>query len=275
LFKILVTASDYPQLVRNYLKYCSYRRMVDQTGKLDLTNITFFHPTTLLPLFILMQKLDDTSIILPRNPDISNYIEIAKGQQTVQGQKTYVPLTRLTRDPQEKEIVLARILELGKDVEVVAKNPDAFSLIVYELVENIYEHSGFKVAYVLDQKYPRISKLEICFVDDGITIPGSFEKIGLRYEKQEHHKAIHDALNGLSSKKEEGRGTGLTNVSRIVKEGFKGEMFLVSGFGAVYLAGSKEPVYYKLYEATSFSGTLVSIRAPLTAGKINIYNVVR
>jgi len=52
-------------------------------------------------------------------------------------------------------------------------------------------------------------------------------------------------------------------------------MFLVSGFGAVYLAGSKEPVYYKLDEATSFSGTLVSIRAPLTAGKINIYNVVR
>jgi anti-sigma regulatory factor (Ser/Thr protein kinase) len=274
LFKILVTASDYPQLVRNYLKYCSYRRMVDQTGKLDLTNITFVHPTTLLPLLILMQKIDDTFIILPRNPDIANYIKIMKRQQTSQGQMTYVSM-QLTGQPQEKQIILDRINELGKDVEVVAKNPDAFSLIVYELIQNIYEHSGFKVAYVLAQKYPRISKLEICFVDDGITIPGSFEKIGLRYEKQEHHKAIHDALNGLSSKKEEGRGTGLTNVSRIVKEGFKGEMFLVSGFGAVYLAGSKEPVYYKLYEATSFSGTLVSIRAPLTAGKINIYNVVR
>jgi anti-sigma regulatory factor (Ser/Thr protein kinase) len=274
LFKVLVTASDYPQLVRNYLKYCGYRRMVDQTGKLDLTNITFFHPTTLLPLLILMQKIDDASIILPRNPDIANYIKIMKRQQTSQGQMTYVSM-QLTGQPQEKQIILDRINELGKDVEVVAKNPDAFSLIVYELIQNIYEHSGFKVAYVLAQKYPRISKLEICFVDDGITIPGSFEKIGLRYEKQEHHKAIHDALNGLSSKKEEGRGTGLTNVSRIVKEGFKGEMFLVSGFGAVYLAGSKEPVYYKLDEATSFSGTLVSIRAPLTAGKINIYNVVR
>ena len=274
MFKVLVTASDYPQLVKNYLKYCSYRRMVDQTGKLDLTNITFFHPTTLLPLLILMQKIDDTSIILPRNPDIANYIKIMKRQQTSQGQMTYVSM-QLTGQPQEKKIILDRINELGKDVEVVAKNPDAFSLIVYELIQNIYEHSGFKVAYVLAQKYPRISKLEICFVDNGITIPGSFEKIGLRYEKQEHHKAIHDALNGLSSKKEEGRGTGLTNVSRIVKEGFKGEMFLVSGFGAVYLAGSKEPVYYKLDEATSFSGTLVSIRAPLTAGKINIYNVVR
>lgn len=123
----------------------------------------------------------------------------------------------MTRKPSEKEILLERIFELGNDVEVVANTSDAFSLIVSELVDNIYEHSDFKTAYVFAQKYPKIGKLEICFVDDGITIPGSFQKIELIYEKQEHYKAIHDALNGLSSKKIVGRGTGLTNVSRLKK----------------------------------------------------------
>gem|GEM_PF-6842937 len=72
MFTTSVTAAVYPQLVENYRTYCRYRKMAEQTGKLDLSHISFLYPTTLLPLLILMQKIDAKYITPPRDRDIAN-----------------------------------------------------------------------------------------------------------------------------------------------------------------------------------------------------------
>lgn len=269
-----MAAHKLPDLVEHYLKYCRYRRMFEQTGTIDLSDESFLYPTTLLPLLILIERIGAENVIMPHNQDVAKYIRVVTRQDSIQEPKTYIPFTKLPKEHDEMEPILQRIRELGRDVEIIGYNLDAFILIVNEMVENIYEHSEFNMAYMCAQRYPTLAILDLCFADDGITIPGSFKKCGFRYDENEHYKAIHDALMGLSSKKESGRGTGLRSTGQIVQKGFNGEMFIASGFGAVYIAGGTHRMPFILSYDNRLDGTLISIRVPLRPQKINIYEFV-
>lgn len=184
-----------PELIEHYQKYCGYRKSFQQTGRLDLSGETFLYPTTLLPLLILIQKVGAEKVIMPRSRDVASYIAAVTRPGSIQESRSYIPFMSLPRERQDIRPVMERIRKLCGDDKVVAINLDAFMLIVSEMVDNIYEHSEFNVAYALAQRYPNLRVLDLCFADDGITIPGSFERIGIRYEKNEHNKAIRDVFH--------------------------------------------------------------------------------
>ncbi|MGH9923606.1 MAG: ATP-binding protein, partial [Nitrososphaerales archaeon] len=145
--------------------------------------------------------------------------------------------------------------------------------VVGELVDNIYQHSEFTMALVMAQKYPKKGFVELGFFDNGITIPGSFLKQGLIYDEEEAHKAIADALKGLSSKGGKERGHGLRSSVRIFLEGLGGEVLIISGAGAVYMSKQGSSCYV-LGGYHKLGGTLISIRIQDLAKQINIYNYV-
>ena len=133
----------------------------------------------------------------------------------------------------------------------------------------MYDHAEFNNALVMAQRYDKKKFLEITFFDDGITIPGSFSKKGLKFSDSE---ALVQALNGLSAKSQE-RGYGLSSNLKILTRGLQGEMFIASGRGAIHIT-KNTPKLYKLQEEHRLEGTLISVRIPFPTPQVNIYEFI-
>lgn len=262
-----------PELVSNYVEFCQYRDGFKKTNTIDLSNATFIYPTTFLPLLNLALEHKGCKILEPKDPKVTNYILKILEEQPDSSSKSYVPVVPLSPDPKESGYVLDQIFELQKREGFVSGGEEAFKYVVGELVDNIYQHSEFTRALVMAQKYGKMGFVELGFFDNGITILGSFAKHGLIYDEEEAHKAISDALKGLSSKGGRERGHGLSSSVRIFLDGLGGEVLIVSGSGAVYMSKQRS-ICYVLSNYHKLTGTLISIRIQDLARQINIYNYV-
>lgn len=256
-----------PQLVENYLKYCNYKKEFLEFNKIDLSDLDFIYPTTFVPLVNLILESSIKNIDMPRNNNVTNYI-LTILKKEIDPSKTYIPLIELPVEEEKRSKILEHIYQLPKHLQFVASDDNAYSYIVNELVDNIYQHSEFTRAMVMAQKYKNF--VELCFFDNGITIAGSFNKKGMKYKDDESHIAIRDALNGLSSKEDEGRGYGLRTCMEIFLKGLDGEVWIISGSGGIYM--NKEKRYdYNFSESSRLTGTLISIRVQEIARDIDIY----
>lgn len=82
--------------------------------------------------------------------------------------------------------------------------------------------------------------MEFCPLDDGVTIGGSLRDVGYEHDDTE---AIGQALNGLTSKKSIERGYGLGESIEYFTGEQKGEVFIASGNGGLYMSGDRrEPL---------------------------------
>jgi hypothetical protein len=106
---------------------------------------------------------------------------------------------------------------------------------------------------------------DLSIFDNGITIRGSFNNYGMvGFDESE---AIVRAINGLSSKESTERGHGLGSTFRLVINGLKGHLFIVSGSGAIFISPDKK-IQYNVTSKNRLEGTLVSIRAPHSSHEI-------
>jgi len=147
----------------------------------------------------------------------------------------------------------------------------AFKYILNELVDNIYEHSKFTEAFVMAQTYPKIKFIEICFFDNGITIPGSFNKTGKRVDDT---TAIAEAINGESTKPGTERGYGLGSSIQLATKGLNGQVLIVSAGAAIQFNECQTPTVFDLTEQKRLNGTLVSVKIPFTDEQVDIYPYV-
>lgn len=120
------------------------------------------------------------------------------------------------------------------------------------------------------QRYPSKGFVDVCFLDDGITINGSFKKKGIRIRYD--YKAIAEAVSGLSTKDQD-RGYGLNSTMSIFTRGLRGEMLIISGSGGLLCSGDAQQ-FYKLGKTDKLKGTLVSVRIPYPSPKVNIYDFI-
>ena len=257
-----------PEIVNNYLLFCNYRERAKSTKKIDLSWCNWLFPTTLLPLGVFIKKNKSMKYLPPHNQNVANYVDLVTGKITLEDaeNKSYLPCVYLPKNRKEATDILECIFRLHNNGKEYG-GETVFKYLVGELVDNIYEHSEFENALVMAQRYDQKGFVEICFFDDGITIPGSFKKQGMIFEDQQ---AIMEAVNGLSTKSKE-RGFGLSSNMTIFTKGMDGKVFIVSGRGAVYVGKSRQKVY-KLQDQHRLEGTLISIRIPVPAPKVNIYD---
>lgn len=92
-----------------------------------------------------------------------------------------------------------------------------------ELTNNIYNHAPFEEelashGYTYAQEYPFKKILDLCVMDDGLGIPGRFQKSGIEFEDDCH--AIELAISNHSTASEDRveRGNGLWSTLRLVVE---------------------------------------------------------
>jgi len=258
---------DYPALLTEYIKFVNYRINFEKEGKLDLTDVVFIFPTTLLPLSEFIINNQD-KYIPPDDYPTANYISTIITATSSNPQKTYTPIVSLPNSYNDAEIYLKKLFDIQRSPNDFG-GISAFKYVVSELVDNIYQHSRFTRALIVGQRFDYKGFVDLVFYDNGITVPQTFKEKGLNYEAS---FAIREALNGVSTK-DDNRGFGLRTCLNLFKKGLKAEFFIVSGNGAVH-CDKKGDNLYRLVDTARLNGTLISVRIPKDAPEVNIYDYV-
>jgi len=111
--------------------------------------------------------------------------------------------------------------------------------------------------------------IEFCLYDDGISIPESLRNYNDRFKSLEDCYLINKALNGQSTKGNTERGYGMNTSANIIVDGLRGEMFVASKKGAIYM-NHGHVKHYRL--PSEIKGTLIGLRVPRKEVVINLYN---
>lgn len=249
-----------------YVDYCQCANNVQNNNEIDLSDFDFFFPTTLLPIGNLIIENPSATLIPPNDELVDRYIETMTHPSSDEGTGTYVPIVRLSDNRENSTEDLERVYQLQRRDSTLFGNESAFNYVVGELVDNIYEHSQFSRALIMGQKYQTKGFVDLCFYDNGITIPKTFETSGMRFKP---HEAIASAINGASSVRQD-RGFGLRTSARLCVQGLKGIIQIISGSGAVYYSNN-ETYHYSFSDPYRLNGTLITLRIPYPTEPIDIY----
>lgn len=260
-------------LVESYLRFCAYREKFTREKNIDLEEAKWFYPTTLLPLADFIKEHGDMKCTMPSDKITKNYLStIMRGSSPKANALTYCPIVNLPEQEEGAEKALEPLYKYQNNGRYCG-GENAFKYLIGELFGNIYEHSCFRHAFVMAQRYPSKRFTEICIFDDGITIPGSFKKSGKPINPDVD--AIKSALQGATTKPGE-RGFGLGTCAAIATEALKGELVVVSGMGIVYFSHGTEPALFDLSSSRSLHlhGTLIGLRIPVNEQNVNIMKYV-
>lgn len=258
-----------PELLQEYRKFCEIREKSKKSNVIDLSSYSFFYPTSMLLLAdFLIDNKSSMKYISPL-PGVQNYISTVMEKNYSEG-ATYVPIIDLPQDKNQANKIIDILQNLHKNGKDYGGR-NAFTYLIGELIDNIYQHSEFSNASVMAQRYGKRGFVEITIFDDGISIPTCFEKGGHHFSYDCY--AIVDALHGKSTKHDVERGHGLRSLVNLYIEGIGGELLLVSRNSAVYKKKSEEKCY-NTEGAYELSGTLVSIRIRYPAPVVDIYDYI-
>jgi hypothetical protein len=253
--------SQIPEILEEYGKFCEIRKNSLELNKIDLSKYDWFYPTCLLPLCNLMFE-NSLHYTPPSSENVSNYISVILSSNNIN--KSYIPLLQLPHKYSEVGRVIDRLQILCNDGEDFG-GKTAFSYLLNEMIDNIYQHSNFERATVMAQVYKTKGFVEISIYDDGISIPGSFEKFNIEFKHDSY--AIQKAINGTSTKDDD-RGHGLNSSTNMYIEGGGAEVLLVSRNGFFHKKKGSSANLFNAGSMYGLKGTLIGIRLPYPVSKI-------
>lgn len=231
---------------------------------INIDSCRFLSPTFLLPLMSFVFNYDK-KVKEPQNPITNKHLLKILGLK--EHNDTTFPFRQINKAYDNSFQLTTEILKI---MNYPKQNDSVLKFIFYELINNVYDHSNFDNGFVIGQNYPNVNISDFCFMDNGISIPGSFKKYDYPFEND--CDAIIQAINGVSTKNEKEfieRGTGLNNTVNIVTNGGNGAILFVSGTGLIYI--TKNRVIAKTIPEHYIKGTLISVRFK-NDKKINIYD---
>lgn len=262
---------ELPEQVEAYTSYCKLRNEALVTGSINLGSENFLYPTELLPLgLFIKQNKGKINIHYPERVEVKNYFDVmlTPRKRSEIEKTTYVPYVELdSQDARKGEQVLSK-LHPDKGPYTCFGGRNTYELLVAEITDNIYEHSGFSNSCLMAQKYKTKKFVEITALDDGITIAGSYNKV--LNTNLNGIEGIQEALKGRSTKDAVERGFGLRTILKAVIELMKGSVLIVSGDGGYYKGKHfSDGVFLDLKkENHEFNGTLISLRYPMQKSEI-------
>jgi hypothetical protein len=236
---------------------------------LDLSNERWFYPTSLLPLGIFKIKNPEIRVTLPSDLDVCNYSDVITGEREIMPRKSYISIINIPKREDERDKALDRLNDF---CSTYVGGKTAFLYFIGELVDNIYEHSSFSTAYIMAQKYEAKQFTEVCIIDDGISIPTSYENAG--NEVNSDKDALKLALSGISTKVDNERGHGLRSSVKLLTKGYQGTCLIVSGNGVLEADDFTGKTFCSIDKEHIYNGTLISTRIPFQGENVNVYDYV-
>lgn len=257
------------------------------TITLDLRRLEFVHPLFILPLAILHNNLIANGIVLniarPKRDRCFSYLRKIKFPEGIRPDllpnwekslkhylgKNYFPIISFTTDktPEHEKIIeklLSEINRLLKDnLNLDVDSMEGISYLISEITDNILQHSETHRGWLLIQYYPNTEYLDICIIDSGKTILGSYRDHKIKGINNDSI-AIEKAIQGISTKGNE-RGSGIRTSVAISLSGLQGDFALFSGKSMYY----KEKI---LNLPVTWTGTFVAMRIKKNVRGFSIYN---
>lgn len=173
--------------------------------------------------------------------------------------KTYLPVINFSasRKKEETEIrenVLSKINSLlENNLKLNSNYKTAVSYIISEITDNIIDHSGVGRGWISAQYYPTKQFLDICIIDTGKTILGSYKDNNIAGINNDFD-AIEKAISGVSTKDKE-RGFGMRTSKKLIEEGLNGKFVLISGSAMLF---NNELTQFPV----KWEGTILALRMP-------------
>jgi hypothetical protein len=244
----------------------------------DLNNITFAYPFLILPLSSLIGKLKESGCEVSVIGHLSylgtilfpdGFTAIGKDNWTdslnYYRDRTYLPICQIPAGADNTSIRenLLSVFEtiLRQQLNITGQLLIAISYLISETMDNIVDHAGVSNGWIMVQNYPAKHFLDICILDTGVGIRGSY--INHNFTEIENDQiAIQQAINGQSTKQiAETRGYGINTTRRMLVEGIKGKYFLFSG-AAFYIYTNELEQITPLDRSKRWEGTMLALRIP-------------
>lgn len=236
-------------LFDNYKKFEKIAKKKNDENKIDLRDLEK-NPTSLLPLLCICKNEN------LKFDGINAYEWLI---DTLLGNDLFSKLPD-SREESDKSDFITKYVE---NLDVEYGSYFVLRHIISELANNVYDHAKCENkplnSYILSECHSNNNKLDLCVVDDGLSIPGLFEKSGVTFI--DDCQALEKAIGTFSTVSDTfyERGNGLRTISRLVSEGNGGEILIVSRNGVLHI-NNEDYGYYLLDDEHTFNGTLASIR---------------
>lgn len=249
----------------------------------DFSRCGFLHPFLVCGLCVYRRHSDRSIGIRGMSGLMSRYLGLIHFDETLflqdsdtasalmdsYGSKTYIPICSFqTEDGNTIDSITA---SLQKIIQTQARLParftSALSYLVSELTTNIHDHSQSRYGYMFSQYLEREGCINLCIVDNGISIAGSFQKSDKYREEQlgDDGDILNMALSHCSTKNlpdQENRGFGLPTSKKMLAEGMGGSFLIVSG-NAFHRHDQHGEQTAVLPEAIGWDGTFVLLKIPV------------
>lgn len=243
---------------------------------IDLSEIKFAQPIITLPLAALVSEkgLKFTKPADDKCLGYLKYFNFPNGfSEFSKLSSKYIPIYKFTASKKDEKSLIDKSEIIENLIKICAQkigSPkgviNALSIAIEEIIDNIEEHSGAKYGWINAQYYPTKEYLDVCILDLGITLLNNYKKHGMGIS--DDSEALKNALEGLSTKQlETVRGSGLRTFTNMIRDGFGGEMVIVSGQAIAYANNKEAPLVQKL--SIDWPGTIVAIRIPQRSKSID------
>lgn len=215
---------------------------------LDLSRMDWTTPAFVTPVTVAYNQIVDQgaeiNVRLPSEYGRQCYLDqigFPEGYQEPPNQyENHLPLCLIDNDGGVEiiETVVNGLTRLVKEwfASRSGGNPQTVHYPISEVVKNIGHHSNCDYGAVLIQHYRARDYLDICIVDDGISIPGNFEAHNIEFHSDSN--AIKRAMRGEESTKidrgSRDPGCGLKTTSKLVCEGLDGQVLMASRNGVCH-----------------------------------------
>ncbi len=273
--------TDNQDILIESLRALEVIRESKSSSKINLETLEKITPFFITALTGFLKKNPNIKIIMPKNNSLCSYLKTIKFPQTTNSlntnKKTYTPLyelkTRLGSDSENGEIIdmIEKIIVENFNLKT---NINILMSIFDELICNIQQHSNSNFNCIQAQMYD--NKLAISLLDTGISIPQSYIRVG--YKDEEDMQLFKLAFNGISTKDNKERGTGIPNIYNWVCKGLKGSMVIISKSCVFKKLPNEELEFINLKSKElnlKFEGTIINLLFEKPKTKINIYKHIK
>ena len=285
-----ISKSGYtPERIRELVKNLAILKNVSQKEIIDLSEIRWVTPLSILPVALLIARWQKRGIKvnLPTDPSINSYLNtilFPKGTdqpEVIPMGESYFPIVRISTEGKE---FLSGVIDktIGKYQELLSSLlvsqiykkdiTQALGWFIMEMAANVQDHAFAREFWLLSQYWQKSGEVEICLLDDGIGFSGSYNKAKIPIK--DDIEAIDKAVKGISSKKDVGQGYGINrSIYLITESDLKGEFLIISGNAGYYKKHRQLPNLFKL-GGIGWRGVVIMVKVQKPYSPINIYEYI-
>lgn len=251
-------------LLHDYKKFERLAKRYDGSDTIDASKEYFLAPATITPLFCFMQRNNIPHIGV--NNNTLEFVNRIINKTETNTTKHFEDLPK-TNEEWIKQQPAHKMAE-----KINHERYGGYSTVYHicdELISNIYNHTPMEKGYAnqgysFTQEYVNGDRLDICFMDDGLSIPGKFEMNNIDFI--DDCDAISKATYGYTTERksdgsiDNSRGHGLWTTLKLVVEKNKGSALIVSRNGLLHIPKQGKWYYTLLDNNDYFKGTLIALR---------------